>query len=78
VIDNIILEGNFNLKEKKRIALMISHRENQNILKKYLKPEYEVITNDFTGEFEKVDLIILDEQGLKENKEDIFFMSRFF
>jgi diguanylate cyclase (GGDEF)-like protein/PAS domain S-box-containing protein len=76
VIDNIILEGNFNLKEKKRIALMISHRENQNILKKYLKPEYEVITNDFTGEFEKVDLIILDEQGLKENKEDIFRLKK--
>ncbi|MFW6229598.1 MAG: diguanylate cyclase, partial [Halanaerobium sp.] len=41
------------------------------ILKKYLMTEYEVITDDFTQELEKIDLIIADEEGFNENKEDI-------
>jgi diguanylate cyclase (GGDEF)-like protein/PAS domain S-box-containing protein len=72
VIDNRSLEGNFSLAEKKRIALMISHAENRNLLKKYLESEFEIIISDFSQEFEKTDLIITDEKGLKEIKEDVF------
>ena len=71
MIDKNVLEGGFNFIEKERIALMITHKENQNILKKYLMPEYEVKTDKFSQELEKTDLIIADEQGLKEYKEDI-------
>jgi diguanylate cyclase (GGDEF)-like protein/PAS domain S-box-containing protein len=72
VENNIVLKRDFNLIEKKKIALIISHRENENILKKYLKPEYEIITNDFSKSLKKADLIIADEQGLKENENYIF------
>ena len=71
-MENNILKGDFSLIEKKRIALMISHSENKNILKKYLKSEYKVIINNVSEKIEKSDLIIVDEQGLKRNKNDIF------
>ena len=70
--NNSILKGDFNLIEKKKIALIISHRENENILKNYLQAEYEIINNDFSKSLKKADLIITDEQGLKENEYDIF------
>ena len=71
-MNNNILESDINLAEKTGIALMISHRENQNILKNNLEPEYEVITKDFAKALNKTDLIIADEQGMNENKEVIF------
>lgn len=72
MIDKDILDDKLNLIEKNRIFLLVSHRENQNILKKYLMPEHEVITNNFSQNLEKIDLIIADEQGLQKFEEDIF------
>ena len=71
MINNNILKGDFDLLEKKKVALIISHRENKKILKKYLDSAYEVITNNFTQEIENIDLIIIDEQGLEEKKDII-------
>ncbi|MFP4370790.1 MAG: diguanylate cyclase [Halanaerobium sp.] len=71
-MNNNILADDFGLIEKQRISLMIAHRENKNILKKYLEPEYEVITGDFSQKLKNTDLIIADENGLEANKEIIF------
>lgn len=61
--------------DKSKIRLLIGHQENRNILKEYLKKEYEVLSSNLISKEEKVeeaDMLIVDEKGFKENKDRLF------
>lgn len=67
-----VLEKQLNLIEKSEILLLIKHQENQNMLKKYLEDQYQVITSSsFNLDQGVADIIIVDEKGLKEKKEKL-------
>ncbi|MFW5998912.1 MAG: diguanylate cyclase [Bacillota bacterium] len=72
-MSNEILIEQFDLFDKSKIILLIEHKENQTILNKYLADEYKIlIPSSFTmDEISEGDLIIVDEPGLKENREKL-------
>ncbi|MBV1757806.1 MAG: diguanylate cyclase [Dethiosulfatibacter sp.] len=58
-----------NLFEKSKVKLLVAHKENHNILKSYLAEKYEVQATPH--EIEKADIIIADEAGFSEHKDQI-------
>lgn len=60
-----------NLIEKNKIRLLVSHKENKKILEKYLQERFNVLKTSLIKNKSVSDIIIIDEQGLKDNKDTI-------
>ncbi|MDZ7672837.1 MAG: diguanylate cyclase [Halanaerobiales bacterium] len=68
-MDTNNLGSQLNLIKKSKVILLVNHQENRKILENYLTKKYEVLTT--SDKFEDVDIIIVDEPGFAEYKDQI-------
>ncbi|MFW5987957.1 MAG: diguanylate cyclase [bacterium] len=66
-----ILSKNFDLNKKNKIKLLISHRQNSEILTEYIKDEYQFCELSDSAKLEKADILIADEAGFEEKNTEI-------